>query len=153
MIYTQNQNTCILNESFLLHLSPLTHALSHSLTLFPDLNDPKSSPGQSALAPTPLNFSTLSIEQITTAQSDIEANYYTLKSCMEIVTVVSDLSHRLQNRTSEVHRLNAQLSLLQRMYKDARAEISALKAKNKELKRQATSMAQFGVPSYSAFDG
>ncbi|KAL7249908.1 hypothetical protein ACSBR1_011984 [Camellia fascicularis] len=128
-------------------------ALSHSLTLFPDLNDPISSHGQSIVAPTPLNFPTLSVEQIMAAQSDIEANHYTVKSCMEIVTAVSNLSHRLQNRTSEVHRLNTQLSLLQRMYKDARAEISALKAKNKELKRQATSMARFGVSSYSAFDG
>ncbi|KAL7249907.1 hypothetical protein ACSBR1_011983 [Camellia fascicularis] len=72
---------------------------------------------------------------------------------METVAAVSNLSHRLQNRTSEVHQLNAQLSLLQRIYKDARAEISALKAENKELKRQATSMVRFGVPSYSAFDG
>ena len=72
---------------------------------------------------------------------------------MEIVIVVSNSSHRLQGMTSEVHKLNAQLSLLQHMYKDARAEISALKNENKELERQATSMAQFGVPSQSTFDG
>ncbi|CAL5355247.1 unnamed protein product [Camellia sinensis] len=55
--------------------------------------------------------------------------------------------------------------MLQHMYKDARAEICALKAENKELKRKATSMenkevkrqatcmARFGTPSYFAFDG
>ena len=38
------------------------------------------------------------------------------------------------------------------MYKDARAEICALKAKNKELKRKTTSMARFGATSFLAFD-
>ncbi|KAI8012516.1 hypothetical protein LOK49_LG06G02520 [Camellia lanceoleosa] len=39
------------------------------------------------------------------------------------------------------------------MYRDARAEICALKAENKELKRQTTSMARFGAPTYLTFDG
>ncbi|XP_028117853.1 uncharacterized protein LOC114315437 [Camellia sinensis] len=78
------------------------------------------------------------------AQSDIEANHYTLKSCVETMTAVTNLSHRLHNRTSEVHQLNAQLSLLQRMYKDTRAEICALKAENKELNQKATIMFRFG---------
>ncbi|KAL7263535.1 hypothetical protein ACSBR1_001653 [Camellia fascicularis] len=86
-------------------------------------------------------------------QSYINANDFTLKSCVETVTAVSNLSRRLQNRTSEVHRLNAQLSLLQHKYKDTRENINNLKKQNKELKRQATSVAQFGVPSYFAFDG
>ncbi|KAF5933595.1 hypothetical protein HYC85_029766 [Camellia sinensis] len=73
-------------------------------------------------------------------------------SCMETVTVVTKLAHRLQNKTSELHQVNAQLSLLQCMYKDARAKIGALKAENKELKRKTTSMARFGATSFLAFD-
>lgn len=38
------------------------------------------------------------------------------------------------------------------MYKDAQAEISALKAENKELKRKTTSMTRFGATSFLAFD-
>ncbi|KAL7180440.1 hypothetical protein ACSBR1_043609 [Camellia fascicularis] len=71
---------------------------------------------------------------------------------METVVAVINLSHQLQNRTREVHRINAQLSLLHRMYKDARAEIWVLKAENKELKEKSTVMARFGAPSYFAFD-
>lgn len=71
---------------------------------------------------------------------------------METMTAVTKLAHRLQNRTSELHQVNAQLSLLQHMYKDAQAEIGALKAENKELKRKTTSMARFGATSFLAFD-
>ena len=85
-------------------------------------------------------------------QSDIEDNHFTLTFCIETVTAVTKLAHRLQNRTSELHQVNAQLSLLQHMYKDARAEIGALKAENKELKRKTTSMARFGATSLLAFD-
>ncbi|KAL7201638.1 hypothetical protein ACSBR1_033358 [Camellia fascicularis] len=106
-------------------------ASSCPLTLFPDLNDPLSSPGQSALALTLPNLPMLTVEQIMAAQSDIETNHYTLKSCMETVAAVSNLAHRLQNRTSE---------------------ISTLKTETKELKWKATIMVRFGVPSYSAFD-
>ncbi|GMP46427.1 hypothetical protein CsSME_00014592 [Camellia sinensis var. sinensis] len=38
------------------------------------------------------------------------------------------------------------------MYKDARAEISVLKAENKELKRKATVTFQFGGPPYAAVE-
>ncbi|KAF5934272.1 hypothetical protein HYC85_030443 [Camellia sinensis] len=38
-------------------------------------------------------------EQIMAAQSNIEANRYTLKSCVETMTAVTNLSHWLQNRT------------------------------------------------------
>ncbi|KAL7181919.1 hypothetical protein ACSBR1_040766 [Camellia fascicularis] len=38
------------------------------------------------------------------------------------------------------------------MYKDARAEIGALKVENKELKRKTTSMARFGATTFLAFD-
>ncbi|CAL5392871.1 unnamed protein product [Camellia sinensis] len=62
------------------------------------------------------------------------------------------MSHRLQSRTNEVQQLNSQLALLQRMYKDARAEISVLKAENKELKRKATVMFRFGGPPYAAVE-
>ena len=86
-------------------------------------------------------------------QNDIEANHYTLRSCMETVAAVTNLSHRLQNKACEVYQVNAQLSLLQCMYRDARVEICALKAENKELKRHSTSMARFGASSYLAFDG
>ncbi|KAL7204800.1 hypothetical protein ACSBR2_017834 [Camellia fascicularis] len=86
------------------------------------------------------------------AESKIDANHFTLKSCVETVTAISNLSHRLQNRTSEVHQLNASLSQLQSIYNDDRAEISALKKQNKKLKRHATSPAQFGGLSYSAFN-
>ena len=79
---------------------------------------------------------------------------------METVAAVTNLSHRLQNKACEVYQANAQLSLLQCMYRDARAEICALKvenkelkAENKELKRHSTSMARFGQSSYLAFDG
>ena len=68
------------------------------------------------------------------------------------MTAVTNLSHRLQSRTNEVQQLNAQLALLQRMYKDARAEISVLKAENKELKRKATVMFRFGGPPYAAVE-
>ncbi|KAL7161707.1 hypothetical protein ACSBR2_042225 [Camellia fascicularis] len=68
------------------------------LTFFPDLNTP----------PTPcpcpvLNYPTLSIKQTMAAHSNIDANHFTLKSCVEMVATVSNLSHWLQNRTSEVH--------------------------------------------------
>ena len=68
------------------------------------------------------------------------------------MTAVTNLSHRLQSRTNEVQQLNAQLALLQRMYKDARAEISVLKAEIKELKRKATVMFRFGGPPYAAVE-
>ncbi|KAF5932433.1 hypothetical protein HYC85_028604 [Camellia sinensis] len=130
---------------------------SRPLTLFSDLNDPISSAGPSAPTPTlpviPLpNLPMMSIEQIMAAQSDIEANHFTLTSCMEMVMAVTKLAHRLQNRTSELHQVNAQLSLLQHMYKDARAEIGTLTAKNKELKQKTTSMARFRATSFLAFD-
>ena len=51
-----------------------------------------------------------------------------------------------------MQQLNAQLALLQRMYKDARAEISVLKAENKELKRKATVMFRFGGSPYAAVE-
>ncbi|KAL7264321.1 hypothetical protein ACSBR1_002300 [Camellia fascicularis] len=127
-------------------------ASSRLLTLFPDLNDPSSAARPSAPAPTLPNLSMMSIEQVMTTQSDIEANHFTLTFCMETVTAVTKLIHRLQNRTSELHQVNAQLLLLQRMYKDERAEICALKAENKDLKRKTTSMAQFGVTSFLTFD-
>ncbi|CAL5364436.1 unnamed protein product [Camellia sinensis] len=44
------------------------------------------------------------------------------------------------------------MALLQRMYKDARAEICVLKAENKELKRKATIMFRFGGPPYAAVE-
>ncbi|THG07452.1 hypothetical protein TEA_021794 [Camellia sinensis var. sinensis] len=94
-------------------------------------------PQPSALGFAPLTFPMRSVEQIMAAQSDIEANQYTLKSCVETMTAVTNLSHRLQSRTNEVQQLNAQLALLQRIYKDVRAEICVLKAENKELKRKA----------------
>ncbi|KAF5942458.1 hypothetical protein HYC85_020100 [Camellia sinensis] len=57
-----------------------------------------------------------------------------------------------QSRTNEVQQLNVQLALLQRMYKDARAEISMLKAENKEPKWKATVMFRFGGPTYAAVE-
>ncbi|GMP46813.1 hypothetical protein CsSME_00014834 [Camellia sinensis var. sinensis] len=130
------------------------------LTLFPDLNEStgeitgavarEPQPNTSGFAP--LNFPMWSVEQKMAVQTDIEANQYTLKSCVETMTAVTNLSHRLQSRTNEVQQLNAQLALLQRMYKDARAEISVLKAENKELKRKATVMFRFGGPPYAAVE-
>ncbi|GMP83469.1 hypothetical protein CsSME_00037368 [Camellia sinensis var. sinensis] len=93
-----------------------------------------------------------SVEQKMAVQTDIEANQYTLKSYVETMTAVTNLSHRLQSRTNEVQHLNAQLALLQRMYKDARAEISVLKVENKELKRKATVMFRFGGSPYAAVE-
>ncbi|KAF5933108.1 hypothetical protein HYC85_029279 [Camellia sinensis] len=130
------------------------------LTLFPDLNElTREITGVVALetqpsAPefAPLNFPMRSVEQRMAVQSDVEANQYTLKSCVETMTAVTNLSNRLQSRTNEVQQLNAQLALLQRMYKDARAEISVLKAENKELKRKATVMFRFGGPPYAAVE-
>ncbi|GMP73936.1 hypothetical protein CsSME_00031516 [Camellia sinensis var. sinensis] len=128
------------------------------VTLFPDLNEStrettgvvarEPQPNTSGFAP--LNFPMRSVEQKMAVQTDIEANQYILKSCVETMTAVTNLSHRLQSRTNEVQQLNAQLALLQRMYKDARAEISVLKAENKELKRKATVMFRFGGPPYAA---
>ncbi|THG12232.1 hypothetical protein TEA_004396 [Camellia sinensis var. sinensis] len=127
------------------------------LTLFPDLNEStRERTGAVALetqpsAPeyTPLNFPMRSVEQRMAVLSDVEANQYTLKACVESMTAVTNLSNRLQSRTNEVQQLNGQLALLQRMYKDARAEISVLKAENKELKRKATVMFRFGGPPYT----
>ncbi|KAL7226498.1 hypothetical protein ACSBR1_021577 [Camellia fascicularis] len=109
-----------------------------SLTLFPDLNESTIEMTDSDFSePQPrapsyshvFSFPAMSVEQIMATQSDIEANLYTLRSCVETVTAISNLSCRLQNRTYDVHQLNTQLSLLQRMYKDARVEFSALKKK------------------------
>ena len=127
------------------------------LTLFPDLNkSTRETTGVAAREPqpntsgfAPLDFPVRSVEQKMAVQTDIEANQYTLKSCVETMTAVTNLSHRLQSRTNEVQQLNAQLALLQRMYKDARAEISELKAENKELKRRAAVMFRFGGPPYA----
>ncbi|CAL5371212.1 unnamed protein product [Camellia sinensis] len=130
------------------------------LTLFPDLNESTREitgavarePQPSAPEFAPLTFPMRSVEQRMAAQTDIEANQYTLKSCVETMTAVTNLSHRLQSRTNEVQQLNAQLALLQRMYTDARAEICVLKAENKELKRKATVMFRFGDPPYAAVE-
>ncbi|CAL5431651.1 unnamed protein product [Camellia sinensis] len=130
------------------------------LTLFPDLNEStRERTGAVALetqpsAPeyTPLNFPMRSVEQRMAVLSDVEANQYTLKACVESMTAVTNLSNRLQSRTNEVQHLNAQLALLQRMYKDARAEISVLRAENKDLKRKATVMFRFGGPPYAAVE-
>ncbi|THG08424.1 hypothetical protein TEA_015082 [Camellia sinensis var. sinensis] len=79
-------------------------ASPRSLTLFPDLNDPINSSGSRSSTPTASlpNLPVLSIEQIMAAQSDIEANHFTLRSCTETVAAVTNLSLRLQARTSEV---------------------------------------------------
>ncbi|CAL5364337.1 unnamed protein product [Camellia sinensis] len=130
------------------------------LTLFPDLNEstreitgavaPEPQPGAPGFAP--LNFPMRSVEQRMAVQSDVEANQYTLKSCVETMTAVTNLSNRLQSRANEVQQLNSQLALLQRMYKDERAEISVLRAENKELKRKATVMFRCGGPPYAAVE-
>ncbi|CAL5334078.1 unnamed protein product [Camellia sinensis] len=130
------------------------------LTLFPDLNEStRERTGAVALEPqpsapefAPLNFPMRSVEQRMAVQTDVEANQYTLKACVESMTAVTNLSNRLQSRTNEVQHLNSQLALLQRMYKDARAEISVLRAENKELKRKATVMFRFGGPPYAAVE-
>ncbi|KAF5932123.1 hypothetical protein HYC85_028294 [Camellia sinensis] len=130
------------------------------LTLFPELNEPTreitgavaSEPQPNTSGFAPLNFPMRSVEQKMAVQTDIEANQYTLKSCVETMTAVTNLSNRLQSRANEVQQLNSQLALLQRMYKDARAEISVLKAENKELKRKATVMFRFGGPPYAAVE-
>ncbi|KAF5933828.1 hypothetical protein HYC85_029999 [Camellia sinensis] len=130
------------------------------LTLFPELNESTreitgavaSEPQPNTSVFAPLNFPMRSVEQKMAVQTDIEANQYTLKSCVETMTAVTNLSHRLQSRTNEVQQLNSQLALLQRMYKDARAEISVLKAENKELKRKATVMFRFGGPPYAVVE-
>ncbi|KAF5932662.1 hypothetical protein HYC85_028833 [Camellia sinensis] len=130
------------------------------LTLFPDLNESTgertgavaSEPQPNTAGFAPLNFPMRSVEQKMAVQTDVEANQYTLKACVESMTAVTNLSHRLQSRTNEVHQLNSQLALLQRMYKDARAEISVLRAENKELKRKATVMFRFGGPPYAAVE-
>ncbi|KAF5942792.1 hypothetical protein HYC85_020434 [Camellia sinensis] len=148
--------------SRLLGHNPLKMASSSRglLTLFPDLNEStgertgavarEPQPNTSGFAP--LNFPMRSVEQKMAVQSDVEANQYTLKSCVETMTAVTNLSNRLQSRANEVQQLNSQLALLQRMYKDARAEISVLRAENKELKRKATVMFRFGGPPYAAVE-
>ncbi|GMP55825.1 hypothetical protein CsSME_00020526 [Camellia sinensis var. sinensis] len=86
------------------------------LTLFPDLNESTreitgagaSEPQPSAPGFAPLNFPMRSVEQKMAVQTDIEANQYTLKSCVETMTAVTNLSHRLQSRTNEVQHLNGQ---------------------------------------------
>ncbi|CAL5393299.1 unnamed protein product [Camellia sinensis] len=135
-------------------------ATQNVLTLFPELNEPTreitgavaSEPQPNTSGFAPLNFPMRSVEQKMAMQTDIEANQYTLKSCVETMTAVTNLSNRLQSRTNEVQHLNSQLALLQRMYKDARAEISVLRAENKELKRKATVMFRFGGPPYAAVE-
>ena len=130
------------------------------LTLFPDLNESTGErtgavahePQPNTTGFAPLNFPMQSVEQKMAVLTDVEANQYTLKACVESMTAVTNLSHRLQSRTNEVQQLNSQLALLQRMYKDARAEISVLRAENKELKRKATVMFRFGGPPYAAVE-
>ncbi|KAL7188352.1 hypothetical protein ACSBR1_038237 [Camellia fascicularis] len=85
-------------------------------------------------------------------KSDIDANSHTLNSGMETVTAIFNLSHWLQSKRNEIHRLNVQLSLYQRMPQDARKEISQLKKNNKELKRRKTTMARFTARWCSSFD-
>ncbi|KAL7208192.1 hypothetical protein ACSBR1_030026 [Camellia fascicularis] len=68
-------------------------ASSRPLTLFLNLNDRSSSPGPSAPTLTHPSLSTLTIEQIMAAQINIEANHYTLNSCMETMAAVINLSH------------------------------------------------------------
>ncbi|KAF5934660.1 hypothetical protein HYC85_030831 [Camellia sinensis] len=133
-----NRNQC--RNSLWGHVGPLEKLIGIKkmasssrglLTLFPDLNESTREitgavarePQPSAPEFAPLTFPMRSVEQRMAAQSDIEANQYTLKSCVETMTAVTNLSHRLQSRTNEVQQVNAQLALLQRMYKDARAEI------------------------------
>ncbi|THG15708.1 hypothetical protein TEA_018294 [Camellia sinensis var. sinensis] len=67
------------------------------LTLFPDLNEStRERTGVVALEPqpsapefAPLNFPMQSVEQRMAVQSDVEANQYTLKSCVESMTAVT----------------------------------------------------------------
>ncbi|THG13909.1 hypothetical protein TEA_016064 [Camellia sinensis var. sinensis] len=74
------------------------------LTLFLDLNEStREITGAVALEPqpsapefAPLNFPMRSVEQKMAVQTDIEANQYTLKSCVETMTAVTNLAHRLQ---------------------------------------------------------
>ncbi|KAF5934239.1 hypothetical protein HYC85_030410 [Camellia sinensis] len=81
------------------------------LTLFPDLNESTreitgavaSEPQPNTSGFAPLNFPMRSVEQKMAVQTDIEANQYTLKSCVETMTAVTNLSHRLQSRTNEVY--------------------------------------------------
>ncbi|GMP81683.1 hypothetical protein CsSME_00036311 [Camellia sinensis var. sinensis] len=135
-------------------------ATQNLLTLFPELIEPTreitgtvaSEPQPNTSGFAPLNFPMRSVEQKMAVQTDIEANQYTLKACVESMTAVTNLSNRLQSRTNEVQHLNSQLALLQRMYKDARAEISVLKTENKELKRKATVMFRFGGPPYAVVE-
>ncbi|KAL7212373.1 hypothetical protein ACSBR2_015122 [Camellia fascicularis] len=68
--------------------------------------------GASALEPQPsnllsspvLSYPEMSVEQIMATQSNIEANSYTLKSSVETMVAVTNLSRRLQNRTFELKR-------------------------------------------------
>ncbi|KAL7258301.1 hypothetical protein ACSBR1_004429 [Camellia fascicularis] len=59
----------------------------------------------------------MSVKQLMAAQSDNDANHYTL--------------NLLQNKTNEIHRLNAQLSLLQHMYKMLKKRLAICKSKTK----------------------
>ncbi|KAI7980151.1 Plasma membrane ATPase 1, partial [Camellia lanceoleosa] len=148
--FSQQSLMCLYVHSFHIELCNLASQPSciemRSLTLFPDLNEStiemtnsdSLEPQPRAPPPSPVfNFPAMSVEQIMAAQSDIEANSYTLRSCVETVTAVSNLSRHLRV-TCEVYRLNAQLSLLQHMYKDSRGEVSGLKKQINELKRQVT---------------
>ncbi|KAL7229011.1 hypothetical protein ACSBR2_007663 [Camellia fascicularis] len=128
----------------------------HPLSIFPDLNNTPteitdigfSEPLQSAPASS-FNFPTMSVEQLMATKSNIDTNSHTLNSCIEVVTAVSILSHRLQSRTNEVQWLSAKLSLYQRMYQDTRIEIDQLKRQTKELKQEQEpwlGQCSYGVP-------
>ncbi|KAL7212445.1 hypothetical protein ACSBR2_015186 [Camellia fascicularis] len=82
----------------------------------------------------------------------MDSNSHTLKMCVESFIAVSNLTRRLQSRTSKVQQLTAQLSLFQLIYQDSRREISQLKKQNRELKRK-TTMARNLVPWCTSFDG
>ncbi|KAL7219637.1 hypothetical protein ACSBR2_012654 [Camellia fascicularis] len=60
----------------------------------------------------------VSLDQLLVAKSDIDTNAHTLKTRVEIMTVLSNLSCQLQSRTNEVHQLRARLSYFQRMYQE-----------------------------------
>lgn len=97
----------------------LTRAITCSHPFPRSQHDTASSdPLQSIYNPT-LN-PVVSLDQLLVAKSDINTNAHTLKTRVEIVTAVTNLSCQLQSKTNEVHQLRARLSYFQRMYQETR---------------------------------
>ncbi|CAL5406949.1 unnamed protein product [Camellia sinensis] len=132
-------------------------AYTRPLTFFPDPNEIPEEVRNTATSdphrksPAPTFNPVVPLDQLLTAQFDMDANSHTLYLCVDAMTLVSNVSRRLQSRTNEVqadHSTCHFSAYVSRCLK----ENSQLKKKNTELKRRTTITANYLAPWYSSFD-